>query len=113
MLKMTEKKCSSHTVRLWIAGDYATTLAVCRDFTMRGLCVAVQPADYVYTMGVEAGVVVTLINYPRFPVSPEELEATATDLGFYLCNLLHQGSFSIETPNETRWYSRRHDAEEG
>lgn len=104
---MITKSCTSHTFRIWIGGDYQSALAACRSFTMRGLCVSVQPVDYIYTMGAEAGVCVTLINYPRFPATAREIEATATELGHFLCEELCQGSFTVEGPQETTWYSRR------
>lgn len=74
---------------------------------MSGLCVAIQPVDYVYTMGAESGVCVTLINYPRFPDTLERLERKAIELGQQLCADLSQGSFTVEGPERTRWFSRR------
>lgn len=104
---MRRETCPSATFRIWIGGDYQTALAACRRFTMRGLCVSVQPVDYVYTLGMEAGVCVTLINYPRFPLDASGIEKTATELGHFLCGELCQGSFSVEGPETTHWLSRR------
>ena len=74
---------------------------------MKGLCVSLQPTDFVYTMGAEVGVCVTLINYPRFPADPQTIDQTATELGHFLCDKLHQGSFTVESPTITRFFSRR------
>ena len=104
---MITKASPSATFRIWIGGQYGAALAACRSFTMRGLCVAVQPVDYVYTMGMEAGVCVTLISYPRFPLDAGEIEKTATELGHFLCEWLCQGSFTVEGPEKTVWFSRR------
>lgn len=101
----------SDTFRIWIAGDYCAAVQACREFTLCGLCVAIQPVDYVYTMGAEAGVCVTLINYPRFPKNTDEIESVASELGQHLCNALFQGSFSVEGPRKTTWFSRRNDPE--
>lgn len=95
------------TFRIWIGGDYDTAKAACRRFTMRGLCVAISQTDFIYTMGAESGVCVTLINYPRFPMEVAELGETARTLGSFLCEELYQGSFSIEGPDETVWFSRK------
>jgi hypothetical protein len=95
------------THRIWIGGDHADATRACRSYTLQGLCVAIQPVDYVYTMGMESGVCVTLINYPRIPFEPERIEAIAIDLGHFLCKELHQGSFSVEGPKTTHWFSRR------
>lgn len=104
---MIAKICKSATYRIWIGGDYQSAIAACRSFTMRGLCVSVHPVDYVYTMGMEAGVCVTLLNYPRFPAAPHKIEATAIELGHFLCEEMRQGSFSMEGPETTHWFSRR------
>lgn len=104
---MRHETSQSATHRIWIGGDVADARRACRRFTMSGLCVAVQPADFVYTMGLEAGVCVTLINYPRFPSDPAQVEAKAIDLGHFLCDELCQGSFSVEGPQVTHWFSRR------
>lgn len=99
--------CPSFTYRIWIAGDYATAHAACRAFCMKGLCVSLQATDYIYTMGAEAGICITLINYPRFPADQESIETTAIELGHHLCESLHQGSFTVEGPSRTQWFSRR------
>jgi len=105
---MIVKIATSHTVRIWIAGDYADALCICRQFcAAEGACFAVQPVEYVYTGGQEAGVCVTLINYPRFPQSPADLDAKAERLAMALREGLHQKSFSIEGPGETVWHSWR------
>ena len=104
---MIEETCPNHTHRIWIAGDYGVAKQACRKFALQGLCVAVQPADYIYTMGAESGACVTLINYPRFPASKAEIEKAAFALGKYLCAELAQGSFTVEGPDQMRWFSRR------
>jgi hypothetical protein len=104
---MKHETSPSHTHRVWIAGDAADARRACREFTLRGLCVAIQPVDYIFTMGAESGVCVTLINYPRFPASAGDVEAKAIELGHHLCEALHQGSFSVEGPGQTHWFSHR------
>lgn len=104
---MIRKSAPNHTHRIWVAGDYDDAIRACRAFTMRGLCVSVQPVDYVYTQGMESGVCVTLINYPRFPQPPAQIKATAEELAAFLCDELCQGSYTIETPDEMIWVSHR------
>lgn len=44
------------TASIYIAGDIATIKHVLREECMReGLCVTVEPIDYIYTGGAEAG----------------------------------------------------------
>lgn len=104
---MKQLTVPSSTFRIWIAGDHAIALQACRRFSLRGLCVAVQPVDYIYTMGAESGVCVTLINYPRLPADIAQIEQTAINLGNYLCAELVQGSFTVEGPDQSHWFSRR------
>lgn len=105
---MIVRIATSHTVRIWIAGDYADALRICRKFcATEGACFAISPVEYVYTGGQESGVCVTLINYPRFPNNAEALEMKAERLAHCLREGLFQQSFSIETPTETRWVSFR------
>lgn len=97
----------SFTARIYIAGSYEGALAACREWCERGACVSVSPAEYVYTRGQESGVVVTLINYPRFPKERSALEGEAIALARLLIKTLHQDTASVETLLATHWLSRR------
>jgi len=103
----------SSTFRIWIAGDYNAALAATREYCASvGSCFAVAPAAYVYTGGLEDGVCVTLIHYPRFPSTCEDLRDRAVSLAHHLRQRLHQSSFSVEGPDFTEWWSfRPEDAE--
>lgn len=101
------KSTPTFTIRIYIAGDYADAVRAARDFCEDGACFAIQPADYIYTGGMEAGIIATLINYPRFPSDPPELLAKATKFADHLRVRLFQDSYSIETPTETFWFTRR------
>lgn len=106
---MAEKRvCPTLTVAIWIAGDYARAVQACREFCMgMPLCVTVTPTDYVYVGGMESGVRVGLMNYPRFPESLPEISAKAEALAEFLRVALCQSSYSIEHPHETAWVSHR------
>jgi hypothetical protein len=104
---------TSETIRfdIFIAGDLAQAKQICREHCFEaGLCVTVEPIDYIYTGGVEAGVRVGLINYPRFPVERMELESQAYKLARRLMLGLCQHSYSIVGPDKTAWFSRRPEA---
>lgn len=108
-MKFTEvKQCESYKISIYIAGDYNKALAGCREYCDAvGFCVTVTPTEYVYTDGSEKGVIVGLINYPRFPSGPLTLLLHAREIGDLLLDRLDQQSYSIETPETTHWYSRR------
>ena len=77
---------------------------------MRGACVSISEEEYIYTMGNEAGIVVNLINYPRFPKTKEELLDQATDLADELLVKLFQGSCTVvDYSGESYFISRRTD----
>lgn len=95
------------TYRIWIAGDYDDAVRTVREFCQEGACFAVQPTDYVYTGGMESGVCVTLINYPRFPLDSSELYDRVERLAELLKERLFQDSYTIEGPETTVWTTTR------
>lgn len=100
--------CPSYPVSIFIAGDHAKASRLCRAHCDAvGLCVTVTPTEYVYTDGQEAGVIVGLINYARFPAEPAAIDEQALTLAELLRVELGQQSFTIETPTESRFYSWR------
>jgi ferredoxin len=108
---MTEVKvarASTRNVEIFIAGDMNVAKQICREFCFSvGACVTIEPTDYIYRGGEEAGVRVGFINYPRFPKEEEKIMELAKKLGNALMDGLFQHSFSIVGQTETIWYSRR------
>jgi hypothetical protein len=108
---MTRAETPSYPVQIWIAGDPAKALEICRAYCDEvGFCVTVTPTSYVYTGGQEAGVVVGLINYGRFPSEPQAIFAHAEKLALRLIDGLGQQSASIQAPDKTVWLSFREAA---
>jgi hypothetical protein len=98
----------SYCVTIFIAGDYATALDICQKYCDEiGLCVTVEQTVYVYTNGQEAGVRVGLINYARFPSEPLDMHLKAEALAERLLEGLNQQSYTIFTPEFSRWVSYR------
>lgn len=98
----------SWPVQIFIAGEYETAMNACGAYCDEvGLCVTVTLTDYVYTNGTEGGLIIGLINYPRFPKEPAQIEASAIALGMKLREALGQESFSVQTPTTTTWFSWR------
>jgi hypothetical protein len=104
---MTRVEVPTYTATIFMAGDYADAVRLCRQFCMTGLCVTVERAEFVYTGGAESGVRVGLINYPRFPSEPADLFAKAEALAEHLIEGLSQHSASIVASDRTVWLSRR------
>lgn len=94
--------------RIFIAGYFAMIEATCQTYCDAvGLCVTVERSNYIYTDGNERGAVIGLINYPRFPSTPEEIFNRAETLAMRVMEACDQRSFSIMTPALTRWYNGR------
>lgn len=108
MNPIKHKMSRSFSVRIYLAGPIDIAKHIIRRECMRtGLCVTVTPTTYIYTGGEEAGYVVGLINYPRFPMEDDEILGRARQLGQILMDETFQQSYSIDTPNDTIFYSRR------
>lgn len=98
----------SYPVSIFIAGDAMEAESICLDYCDKvGFCVTVTETVYCYTGGEEAGVVVGLINYPRFPSTPEQLWHHASVLAAHLLQGLGQQSYTIQAPDRTLWISHR------
>lgn len=103
-----KESCASHPVSIFMAGDVEVARQICREYCDEvGFCVTVTATTYVYTGGQEDGFIVGLINYPRFPKLPHEIDAHAIRLGATLREKLGQESFSIQYPEHTIWHSWR------
>ncbi len=66
-----------------------------------GLCVSVRDIDYIYTNGREPGISVTLINYPRFPSTPEIIRRHAVALAEQLRVAAEQERVTVMTSKDT------------
>lgn len=99
---------STYWAKIYIAGPVDQIEQVCREYcTEVGLCVTVTPTKFIYKYGEETGVEVGLINYPRFPASPDEIDRKAMELGELILQRTYQGSFSLMTPTQTTFVTRR------
>lgn len=105
---MLNKTLPTHWARIYIAGPIDVAKQIIREECMReGLCVTITPTDYIYTGGEEAGYVVELVNYPRFPKPVDEITNRAVDLGNKLRARTFQHSFMVMTPQMTEWFTIR------
>ena len=72
-----------------------------------GLCVTIEPTLFIYSGGEESGYVVGLINYPRFPASPEEVWDKAEKIAHLLMLGTSQWSALAMSPQKTAWITQR------
>lgn len=107
MNRLIERTAPAYKVEIFIAGDLVKATEICQTFCDRGLCVTIEPTNYVFTGGQEMGVRVGLINYARFPKSRLEILDVAKELGFTLKEGLDQGSFTVQDDASSFFFSTR------
>lgn len=99
---------SSFSVTVYIAGDLQDARRTLRRLCLPGgLCVTLTPTEFIFAGGVESGVAVGFVQYPRFPEPPERIWERANGVAEALMEDLHQWSALIDGPTETVWLNRK------
>ena len=94
--------------RLYVGGNLQAAEMVCRAACFpKGLCVTIEPTTYIFAGGSEPGVCIGFIQYPPFPEEVATLRQKAIDVGRAVAEACYQWSFSIVTPGEIVYLSRR------
>jgi hypothetical protein len=106
---MKKVREAAFSATIYVAGEVADARSTIRKFCEIGLCVTVTPTTFIYTRGAEDGVAVGLTNYPRFPTTPDDLQARAELLCDTLIRDLTQSSGLVVGPKRTAWLTRRED----
>ncbi len=107
---MTERVETQPTfwIDIYVAGDLADARRICREWCVaHPICVTIEPVEFIYTGGAEAGVRVGIKNYPRFPSDPESLRDVAERLGRRLAASLSQHSVMLVDCEKTTWITTR------
>lgn len=108
---MKQETVDTFWARIYVAGDVGVIESSCRKFCMKGLCVTVKPTKFIYTGGMEDGAEVGLVNYPRFPSTPDEIQQNAVGLAWQIILDGCQLTALVVTPTKTTWISRKDDYE--
>ncbi len=94
----------AYSVTVYVAGDLATARASLRKQCIEeGLCVTLQAVEFVYTHGLESGVRVGFVNYPRFPKTADEIYERAKLVALRLRDDLCQRTALVDAPDKTEW----------
>ncbi|RMP39858.1 MULTISPECIES: hypothetical protein [Pseudomonas] len=105
---MNSRNTETYWIELHLSGPIEVAKQVIRAECLRqGLCVTIQPTTFVYTGGEESGYTVGLLNYPRFPSTPIDLESRARALMDLLLSATYQHSALMVTPSVTEWITNR------
>ena len=111
------KTANTRVIDIYMAGSYTDARRVCGEYcAQQGYCFSIVKTDYAHgcedeVMGyrIEAGIKVTLINYPRFPEEHDDMENRAIIIAKSIARVNDQGSFTIASNKLSKFYSRRKD----
>lgn len=107
---MIRKIADTFRVNIFMSGPIEVAKQVLREECMReGLCVTIDPTTFIYTGGEEIGFVVGLLNYPRFPSTPEKLFERTENIAMLLLDRTFQNSALIVTPDISLWITKRNE----
>lgn len=101
----------SYNIQIWVGRrKHYTNQTFSLDY-VRGIvdqyvnsvrdCVTITPTEFRYVDGHEPGVIVGLIQYPRFPRTRRQLRLRAINLAKMLMVGLHQYRVTITTPGRS------------
>jgi len=103
---------NAYAVLIYVAGDAHDARRCCAQWCYENLnCVTVTEIEFIYTGGAESGVVVGLVNYPRFPENPEVIFEQACQLAEHLIEALHQHSALVQDSQQSVWMTKRMQGE--
>ena len=75
---------------------------ICKEYVDSiGLCVTVTKTEFIYNGGREPGVIIGLINYPRFPMKPEVIRLRAITLATLLKDAFNQKRVTVVCTDRT------------
>lgn len=104
------KDVDTYWAEICIAGDYQEAKSALRKYTIDNkLCVTLTKTDFIYTGGAEEGVLIRIVNYPRFPKDYHSINVISWDLAKYLMEELSQLTALVVTPHTTHWFNNRYD----
>jgi len=98
-----ERTEPTYWVHIYVGGDIDVIRQACREWCWRGACVTVEPLDFIFTGGEEAGARIGFVNYPRFPAEPGDIFALAEELARYVRRRARQQSVLVVAPDKTLW----------
>ena len=104
---MTTTQAITYRVIIFISGPLDVIEQTCRSSCLAiGLCVTVTPTRFIYAGGEETGAEIGLLNYPRFPADPAEINYKARHLANLLLLATYQRSVLVVTPTTTEWITK-------
>lgn len=103
----------TYVARIYICGSLEQIKQCCRACAAVNPpgdprnCVTIERADFIYKGGEESGVVIGLLNYPRFPATPRVIWEKAVELARHLLEATYQDSVLVAGLDKTLWITKR------
>lgn len=104
---MNEISEKTYWIRIYLSGRRDVIEQGCREFCEEGLCVTVESCKFIYTGGEEDWVVVGMVDYSKFPMTPERLNGIAKRLAKHLLEKSLQHSVLIVNCEKSLHLQRR------
>lgn len=99
---MTRFEVLTYVAQIYVGGEAKEAARICRDYCDKvGLCVTIEPVEYVFTGGDCTGVRVGLINYGPHPAEPRVIWNKAEKLAMLLIEGLGQQTATIVATDKT------------
>jgi len=109
---MRQAVSPTYWARVYLAGPIDVAKQIIRAECLRGgLCVTVEPTTFIYKGGEEAGYVVGMVNYPKYPESQSEIIGRARGLMMKLLEGTFQHAAMLMTPDITEWVDKEGERE--
>lgn len=108
---MKTAESETFAISLYLSGPIEAAKQILRAECLReGLCVTIEPTQFIYTGGEEAGYRVGLLNYPRFPTTLAALRERSEAILHLLLEGTHQHSGLLVAPDTSLWLTKRETA---
>ena len=110
------QKCNTHEVKIYMGlrsgysekvMPFEMAFKMCKDYCDKvKLGLTITLTNFVYVEGDEPGIIVGLINYPRFPDTTNNINEKAYTLAKILMKNLEQERCSVVTPFKTFMFEK-------
>ena len=117
-IRLTKKEVDTFTAQIYLGlrEGYGTLIhnerevrEVLQDYVNNNkFCVTITPTEFIYTSnlkksvnGNEQGVIIGIMNYPRFPLERKTLEQKAEEIALLCKERFKQNKISIVYPDRT------------
>jgi hypothetical protein len=98
------KEVKTYTAKIYISASIDAVAQLLREYAFNnGACFTIEKTLFIYTGGEECGVVVGLVNYPKFEKDNKRIFKDAVEVAELILSKTFQRTCLIVAPDKTRW----------